>query len=292
VEGERQQHDSGDQCPVNPEAPPPPRGEKPANAAAIRMGRDRDGIGRLGENLRLDQRSRPFGWDGHGRLGFTARLLAGSAAMHPKLGHVLTGRNQNAHRLSGALGFVELGQAFPEPVYFHANAGVVALLEILRLPENIHCDGVFGDLLGHLQERLAAQVLEESAEPGRLPECLGVENRTQRRFDFGDRRRSEWELRVQGISICLSATLRNTAYSFETKAFGRFNRRVRTEIFSSTRGHELNGRRGLAACGEPLAVPALGSVGYGGRVLLRKRSLRYRPCNVTGRLTNGHYVDG
>jgi hypothetical protein len=79
-------------------------------------------------------------------------------AAYQKLWSVLAGRNHDPNGVMSTLLLVVFGQSLPQTMYFDADTGVFALLEVLELPEDVYGDRVFRNGLGVIHERLAANV--------------------------------------------------------------------------------------------------------------------------------------
>src|SRR5262245_45619734 len=106
---------------------------------------------------------------------FNGRLLAaaiahGAVSAEHKQGSVFARGTHNPNRVAGALALVILRQPLAEAMHFHTYAGVLALLEVLRLAEDIDRNGVFRHGLGILHQRLAADVAQQLRQSARLPE--------------------------------------------------------------------------------------------------------------------------
>jgi hypothetical protein len=75
-----------------------------------------------------------------------------------KLGSVLTGWNHDPDAVVDTLLLVVFGQSLAKTMDLDADAGVFGLFEVLSLTEDVDRDGVFGDGLGVLHQRLTAYI--------------------------------------------------------------------------------------------------------------------------------------
>ena len=83
-------------------------------------------------------------------------------------------RNNDPDRVFTAIGLVKLGESFPKPVNLNPDTRVLALLEVRRLPKHVDSDRVFGNVFRLLQESFLAEIFQQTAKFGRLPERRGM----------------------------------------------------------------------------------------------------------------------
>ncbi|HTP89186.1 MAG TPA: hypothetical protein VMJ34_19680 [Bryobacteraceae bacterium] len=91
--------------------------------------------------------------------------------------------------MSGAFSRIKSRQLPAQPVHFDANSRVFVLFEIGRLGEYVDADCVFVNPAGFAEDGIAAQVLEQPDQSGRLLERPRLRDRAQLFGTLGDRRR-------------------------------------------------------------------------------------------------------